>query len=65
MSRRQRLDLPEGPGNTVGPSNVGRLEESGSPSPLTDDDTGGETGLDHTSSGAERGGGKETEGGDK
>lgn len=45
-------NLPERSRDTIGPGNIGRLEKGGSPSPLRDDDGGGQTGLDHTPSGA-------------
>ena len=45
-----KLNSPEGSGDTVLPGNVGGLEEGGGPGPLRDDDGGGEAGLDHTSS---------------
>ena len=44
-----KLNSPEGSGDTVLPGNVGGLEEGGGPGPLRDDDGGGKTGLDHTS----------------
>jgi hypothetical protein len=40
--------------DTVGPGNVRRLEKSGSPSPLADNNRGSQTGLDHSTSGAVR-----------
>ena len=49
-SQSNKLNLPEGSGDTVLPGNVGGLEEGGGPGPLRDDDGGGKTGLDHTSS---------------
>lgn len=45
-------DLPERSRNTVSPCDVGRLEESSGPSPLTDDNRGGKTSLDGASSSA-------------
>jgi hypothetical protein len=45
---------PERSRDTVGPGNVRRLEKSGSPSPLADNDRGSQTGLDHSTSGAVR-----------
>ena len=44
--------LPERTRDTVRPGDVGGLEEGGSPSPLRDNDTSGQTSLDHTASGA-------------
>lgn len=56
-SEQQDLDggtrgIPERSRDSVLPGNVGGLEESGSPSPLTDNDRRGQTGLDHAPSGA-------------
>jgi hypothetical protein len=45
--------VPKRPRHTVVPRNVGRLEEGGGPGPLRYDDGGGETGLDHATSGAD------------
>jgi hypothetical protein len=44
--------LPERSRDTVGPGNVRRLEKSRSPSPLTDNNRGSQTGLDHSTSSA-------------
>lgn len=52
MRERRRGNAPERSRDTVSPSNVGRLEKSSSPCPLTDNNTGSKTSLNHTSSGA-------------
>ena len=49
-----RIYLPERSRDTVGPGNVRRLQKSGSPSPLADNNRGSQTGLDHSTSGAVR-----------
>ena len=47
--------VPERPGDAVVERDVGRLEEGGGPGPLTNDDGGSQTCLDHSSgSAAER-----------
>lgn len=46
------VNLPERTRDTVLPGDVGGLEEGGSPGPLTDDDGGRQTSLDHSTSGA-------------
>jgi hypothetical protein len=45
-----RVNLPERSRDTVGPGNVRRLQKSGSPSPLADNNRGSQTGLDHSTS---------------
>ena len=47
-------NLPERPGDTVLPSNIGGLEQSSGPSPLRNDDGGGEPSLDHATGRAAR-----------
>jgi len=51
--RRNKEDLPEGTRDSVGPSDVGRLQKGGGPCPLTDDDASCQSGLNHTASRAE------------
>jgi hypothetical protein len=50
---KEQTDLPKWSGDAILPSNVGRLEKSGSPCPLTDDNRRRKAGLDHTTSSAE------------
>lgn len=47
--RKRVVDLPKRSRNSIRPGHIGRLENRGGPSPLTDDDTGRETGFDHAS----------------
>jgi len=50
------LNLPERTRDSELPSNIRRLEKSRGPCPLTDDDGGGKTSLNHSAGGAEEGG---------
>ena len=44
----RKKGLPERTRDSVSPGDVGGLEESSGPRPLTDDDGGGKARLDHT-----------------
>jgi hypothetical protein len=47
-------NVPEGSGNSVLPSNVGALQQRGSPGPMTNDNGRRQSGLDHAAGRAVR-----------
>ena len=53
LSNASFVDSPERTRDSIGPGNVRRLKKSRSPSPLTNNNTGGKTSLDHTTSSTE------------
>ena len=49
-----RMNSPEGTADAILPGDVRTLKQGRGPCPLRDDDGGGQAGLDHAPSGAER-----------